>query len=164
MRNRSFTDDQPRPVYGRLPIDGPRELAATLDQLAEAAFFGLPLIDLSPMRADPTRPSSVRVFGKSLHMLTLGWALAVLWLWAAGLQQSVLRDGGVPPDYGLRTLALGALSAGVMESLALWITNRIGRAPSRLLERREWHHAFWWSFFPNLMLWATVYLMIVASY
>jgi hypothetical protein len=164
MRKRSIADEHSSPLYGRLPVDGPRELAATLDDLAEAAFFGLPLIDLSPMRADPTRPSSVRVFGKSLHMLTAGWVVAVVWLWLAGLQQSALRDGAVPGDYGVRTLVLGAISAVLLEAFALWITNRTGRAPSRRLERREWHHAFWWSFFPNAMLWATVYLMILAAY
>jgi hypothetical protein len=155
---------EPPPVYGRLPSQGPCELAATLDRLAEAAFFGLPLIDLSPMRVDHTRPSSVRVFAKSLHMLAGGWTLSVLWLWLAGLQQSLVRDGAIPGDFGAPILVFGLVAGAVLEAAALWATGRIGKAPTRMLERREWHHAFWWSFCPNVMLLATVYLMVLASY
>jgi hypothetical protein len=155
---------EPPPMYGRLPWEPPRELAASLDRLTEAAFFGLPLIDLSPMSVDPTRPSAVRVFGKSLHVLAGGWLLAVVWLWLAGLQQALLRDGGVPQNYGLPLLLVGTAAGIVLATFGYMVTARTGRAPNRRLERREWHHAFWWSFFPNAMLWVTVYLMIGLSY
>lgn len=153
----------PSNFYGRLPLDGPTDLAATLDRISEAALFGLPLIHL-PMPFDPTRPSAVRVFGKSMHVLALGWMIAVVWLWVAGVQQHMLREGGMPADYGLPLLAFGAVIGMVLEAAALPVTRWTGRAPNQTLERREWRHAFWWSLVPNAMLWATVYLMIASAY
>jgi hypothetical protein len=154
---------EPFRVYGKLSWDRPGELAAAIDRLSEAALFGLPLINL-PMIFDPTRPSSVRVFGKSLHMLTAGWALSVVAIWFAGVQQSMLRDGVAPADYGLAVLLTGVVSSLLLEAFAFWVTRQTGRAPLATLQRREWHHAFWWSLFPNLMLWATAYLMISSAY
>jgi hypothetical protein len=113
---------------------------------------------------DPNKPSSVRVFGKSLHFLTAGWVGAVGWLWFAGLEQYVLRNGSAPADFGLSTLAMGVVSAIAIEAAAIGCVRWTGRAPHRWLERQEWHHAFWWSAVPNLLLLATVYLMIVAAY
>jgi hypothetical protein len=47
---------------------------------------------------DPSKPSGIRVFGKSLFMLAAGWGLAV-----AALAQSAVR----PEVFGLSRLGLG---------------------------------------------------------
>jgi hypothetical protein len=47
--------------------------------------------------------------------------------------------------------------------VARWMTRAAGPAPEAGLERREWHHAFWWALVPNAMLLGTVYLMIAAA-
>jgi len=111
----------------------------------------------------PDFPSGVRVFAKSLHWLAAGWFVAVVWLWVAMLRQHMLRRGGMPPDYALASLIQGFVSAAALEMLALWCVRATGKAPNRPLERREWHHAFWWSAFPNLMLIGTAYLLILSS-
>ena len=113
---------------------------------------------------DPNKPSSVRVFGKSLHFLTAGWVAAIAWLWLAGLEQYVVRNGSAPADFGMSTLIAGMVSAIGIEAAAIGCVRWTGRAPARWLERQEWHHAFWWSAVPNLLLLATVYLMIGAAY
>lgn len=109
-------------------------------------------------------PSSVRVFAKSLHWLAAGWALSVGWLWIAGIRQQLVRQGGVPLDFGMATLVAGSLSTLAIEIFAVWLIRSIGTAPHPVLEQREWHHAFWWSLVPNLLLVGTAYLMIVASW
>jgi len=106
-------------------------------------------------------PSQVRVFGKSLHLLAAGWLVTVAWLWIAELRQHVRRHDLLPPDYALATLVTGALWAVVLEAIAWKVVRWTGRAHSTTLQRREWHHAFWWSFFPNVMLLYTAYLLIV---
>lgn len=112
---------------------------------------------------DFSQISSVRVFGKSLHWLAAGWTGSVVWLWIAGVRQHLLRQGAMPDDYGASMLVGGVLSAIVIEAMAITVVRWTGRAPRPGLERREWQHAFWWSLVPNLLLFATVYVMIVAS-
>jgi hypothetical protein len=34
-------------------------------------------------------------------------------------------------------------------------------APGVAAPTREWHHAFWWTLVPNILLLGTVYLMIL---
>lgn len=108
-------------------------------------------------------PSGVRIFAKSLHWLAAGWFVAVVWLWFAALRQQMLRRGDMPPDYALSSLLQGFISAAAIAVLAVWCVRATGQAPTSRLERREWHHAFWWSAFPNLMLIATAYLLILSS-
>jgi hypothetical protein len=109
---------------------------------------------------DFSEPSSVRVFAKSLHWLAAGWMASIMWLWLAGLRQHVMRMGMLPDDMGASMLAAGIMSAIAIEGTALVLVRWTGRAPRPGLERREWQHAFWWSFVPNLFLLATAYLMI----
>jgi hypothetical protein len=106
---------------------------------------------------DPSAPSSVRVFGKSMHVLAAGWVLAIGWLWLDALQQHQFRTG-VPFDL------LGAVS-GLLPALVLgaigWTFARVaGRAPYVELQRREWWHACWWSLVPVAMLLVTVWLIV----
>jgi hypothetical protein len=109
-------------------------------------------------------PSQVRIFSKSLHLLAVGWFVAVGWLWLAELRQHVRRYDVPPPDYAMATLMSGVLSAVVLEIVALLFVKWTGSASTPTLQRREWHHAFWWSFFPNMMLIYTVYVLIFGVY
>ena len=108
-------------------------------------------------------PSSVRVFGKSVHMIAWGWFASVWWLWLAGVRQHLRRQGTMPPDYGVSVLLGGAAVGVVIWAIAKWLTRATGPAPHPDLEWREWHHAFWWAAVPNAMLLGTVYLMILAT-
>ena len=109
-----------------------------------------------------TRPSGVRIFAKSLHMMALGWFICVMWLWGAGVRQHMRRHETLPEDYGASVLVAGFVAGGLLELFALAMTKWVGRAPAVVLERREWHHAFWWALCPNAMLLTTVYVMIAA--
>jgi hypothetical protein len=109
-----------------------------------------------------SRPSAVRVFAKSLHVMAVGWFVCVLWLWGAGLRQHYRRAEALPPDYGADVLVAGITAGLILQLVAGATTRWTGRAPSGPLERREWHHAFWWALCPNLMLLGTVYVMIAA--
>jgi hypothetical protein len=112
---------------------------------------------------DFSEPSSVRVFGKSLHWLAAGWMTAITWLWLAAIRQSMLRRGIIPDDYGMPTFLAGVVSALVLEGIAILLVRWTGRAPRPGLERREWKHAFWWAVVPNALLLVTVYVMIEAT-
>jgi hypothetical protein len=106
------------------------------------------------------RPSSLRVFGKSLRVLALGWVTTIAWLWVAEIRQHVRRHDVVPADYALATLATGTLAALVLEGLALAWMRWTGAAGTPSLQRREWRQAFWWAVFPNLLLLYSAYVMI----
>lgn len=106
------------------------------------------------------RPSALRVFGKSLRMLAVGWALTVGWLWIAELRQHVRRHDALPTDYALATLATGTVAGLVLEGLAAIWMRWTGTAGTEALQRREWQHAFWWAVFPNAMLLYAAYIMI----
>lgn len=108
------------------------------------------------------RPSGVRIFAKSVHMMALGWLICVLWLWGAGIRQHVRRYETLPPDYGAAVLVSGVAAGVLLELVAFGMTTWTGRAPGAGLERREWYHAFWWALCPNAMLAATIYVMIAA--
>lgn len=110
------------------------------------------------------RPSHLRIFAKSLHVLAVGWVLAVAWLWMAGLRQHVRRHDVLPDDFGIGTLITGTVSAVVIEVLAILFVRWTGSAASAPIQRREWHHAFWWAAFPNLLILYTVYLLIFGVY
>ena len=139
--------------------------------MADYAGGTLPFIPLTVPLAEARRlfmtdfsdPSSVRIFGKSLHWLAAGWMTAIGWLWIAALNQAVLRRGALPEDFGAPTLIGGLLSALAIEAVAIMVVRWTGRAPRPGLERREWHHAFWWSAVPNALLFMTVYVMIEAT-
>lgn len=109
---------------------------------------------------NPNAPSSVRVLGKSMYVLAAGWTAAIGWLWVAAIQQHLLRRNVPPPFYAMDTVVSGILPALAMALVGWWIARMAGRAPYAQLERREWWHAFWWSIFPNIMLFVTVWVMI----
>jgi hypothetical protein len=122
-----------------------------------------PFIEFPSPMSDPYRPSPVRVFGKSLHLLAAGWIASVGWLWFAGMRQQLLRQGAVPDDLGFSMILAGAISALALEGIAIAMVRWTGRAPLRVLEREEWQQAFWWSLAPNVLLLVTAYLMILAA-
>ncbi len=114
---------------------------------------------------DSSRPSAIRVFGKSMYVFAAGWLIAVAWLWGAGLYQQIYRHGTPPPNYAAGLAIIG----GVIPSFFIFLCGKIigrlaGRAPETRLERREWWHAFWWAFVPNAQLFATVWIMIREGY
>ncbi len=106
------------------------------------------------------RPSAVRIFGKSLRVLAIGWALAVAWLWFAEMRQHIRRHEVLPPNYAAATLAAGTVATLALEALALAFMRWTGAADTHALQRREWIHAFWWALFPNAMLLYAAYVMI----
>jgi hypothetical protein len=109
------------------------------------------------------RPSSLRVFAKSLHLLALGWLTGVVWLWIAQIQLSVQRYGIAPEGYGVRTLIEGLLPALLVELMGIGTDALIARAPESGDSRREWRHALLWTLFPNLFLLGMVYLIIASG-
>jgi len=109
----------------------------------------------------PARPSSLRVFEKSLHCLSAGWLVSVGWLWLAQLEQSLRRDSALPDNYAVLTLIEGAAPAIAIELSARFLGRWLVAAPGIADPRREWHHAFWWTLVPNIMLLGTTYLMVL---
>jgi hypothetical protein len=103
---------------------------------------------------DPSKPSGVRVLGRSMFMVAAGWLVAIAWLWAAALQ--------VP---GPLHLALGSIAPALAPALLMALVGyafrrRLGRAPYSELEWREWRHAFGWSIVPNALLLSTAWVII----
>lgn len=113
--------------------------------------------------SDTSQPSGVRIFGKSLHVLGVGWAISILWLWLAGVRQHVYRFGTVPDDFAVSLLVAAAIPALALSLLARAFGRMTGRAPTEAQEKREWEHAFWWSLFPNVCLLLAAYLMIFGN-
>jgi hypothetical protein len=121
----------------------------------------LPRLQTHPtVMTDTRRPSSVRVFGKSLYVLAAGWMLSVTWLWIAEVRQHIYRFGTRPDGLAWSTIVGGAIPAVLIALLALGFTRMIGNAASPGQDRIEWNHAFWWTLLPNLFLLATAYIMI----
>ena len=106
------------------------------------------------------RPSAIRVLHKSLHLLSAGWFASVWWLWLAQIEQGLRRLGMVPGDYAAATLIVGAIPVILVEICAGLLGKWMVTAPGVAAPGREWHHAFWWTLVPNLMLIGTAYLMI----
>jgi hypothetical protein len=139
--------------------------------MADYASGPLPFVPLTVPLAEARRlfmtdfsePSSVRVFGKSLHWLAAGWMAAIWWLWLASLNQALVRRGVMPENYGASILVAGLLSALAIEFVAILFGRWTGRAPRPGLERREWRIAFWWAAVPNALLFLTVYVMIEST-
>jgi hypothetical protein len=109
---------------------------------------------------NPHAPSAVRVLGKSMYVLAAGWIVSIAWLWIATLQQHLVRQGIAPDNYALDTIGGGLFPALIMGLIGLGIDRWAGPAPHKWLHRREWVHAFWWSFVPNVLLFITVWIMI----
>ncbi len=108
----------------------------------------------------PPMPSQIRVFGKSMFVFAAGWVGAVAWLWIAELQQFIRRHGEAPPNYAANTMSVGFVPAVLITLCGFFVARWTGPAPHSELERREWWHAFWWSFVPNWLLFGTVWVMI----
>lgn len=109
------------------------------------------------------RPSSVRVFGRSMYFFAVGWAVAVGWLWIAEVQQHVTRHGEPPPSYAMSTMRAGAIPTIAIALLGTLVDRWAGRTQDPVLQRMEWRHAFWWSLVPNALLLLTVWVMIQAA-
>ena len=109
---------------------------------------------------DTSRPSAVRVFGKSLYMLAGGWVTSVLWLWLVGLRQYVDRFGTTPDDFSVSLVLAGVIPMLALALLARTFGKLPGVAAKAVQEKHEWWHAFWWALFPNLFLLATACLLI----
>lgn len=139
--------------------------------VADYAGGSLPFIPLTVPLAEARRlfmtdfsePSSIRVFGKSLHWLAAGWTVAIWWLWLASINQSLVRRGVLPDNYAISILIAGLVSALAIEGAALLMGRWTGRAPRPGLERREYRIAFWWAAVPNALLFLTVYVMIEST-
>jgi hypothetical protein len=132
----------------------------SLEAALDAAFLTAHLPNLSQHVIDPDAPSAVRVLGKSMYVLAGGWIASVVWLWFATVEQHVLRRGTVPDYYAVGTLLSGMIPAFVLWLIGAGIARWTGPAPNKWLHRREWIHAFWWSFVPNALLLFTVWVML----
>lgn len=108
---------------------------------------------------DPSAPSAVRVFGKSMHVLAAGWLLATGLLWFATLPQHQLGTGVALSLDWMETVS-GVLPAVALAAIGWAFARVAGRAPYIELQRREWWHACWWSLIPIAMLLATVWLIV----
>src|SRR5436190_22529037 len=106
------------------------------------------------------RPSSIRVFVKSLHFIAAGWLLGVIWLWLSQIQENVSRFGVPPEGYAVSTLIDGIFPAALVELAALYLADMLRKGPGTEQRWREWHHAFWWALVPNLLIFGTAYLLI----
>ena len=107
-----------------------------------------------------SRPSAIRVLVKSLHLIAAGWLLSVGWLWLSQIQLNISRFGVPPEAYAVTTLVEGFFPAALVELLALRVADVVRKAPGTEQRRREWHHAFWWTLVPNLLIVGTAYLLI----
>jgi hypothetical protein len=103
----------------------------------------------------------MRVLEKSLHLLSAGWFVSVLWLWLAQIEQSLRRLEQLPDYYAAGTPIVGAVPVVLVELCAVMLARWMVTAPGIAAPSREWHHAFWWTLVPNLMLVGTAYLMIL---
>jgi hypothetical protein len=113
---------------------------------------------------NPLAPSAVRVLGKSMYVLAVGWFVSICWLWVASIQQSLYRHDEAPPYYAIGTLFSGAVPALGLAFVG-WAWGKLtGRAPVPSLERREWWQAFWWSLVPNLLLLTTIWILLQDGY
>jgi hypothetical protein len=109
------------------------------------------------------RTSAVRVFGKSMHTLAVGWIASIAWLWIAEIQQHLLRQGVTPPGYAVDTLILGLIPAALFSLVGRTINRWAGAAPDARMQRREWIHAVLWAVVPTALLLGTVWVMIQES-
>src|SRR5215208_6658430 len=100
---------------------------------------------------DPSAPSAVRVFGKSMHVLAGGWVVAIGWLWLETLRHQQLGIG-LPLRLDAMETVAGVLPAVALTAIGRAFARIAGRAPYIELQRREWWHACWWSLVPIAML------------
>ncbi len=107
-------------------------------------------------------PSAVRVFAKSLHILSLAWVVSVSFLWAAEVHQDARLTSAASFDPHWTTVLEGVAPGLAIEACAFavgaWTEPT---TPTALADtRREWIHAFWWSILPIALLLETVYVTI----
>jgi hypothetical protein len=108
---------------------------------------------------DPSKPSGVRVLGRSMFVLAAGWLLAIGWLWLTGLQ----RPGLLAQISAAQAMAAAAIPAALLVLVGCVFSRYLGRAPYPELEWREWRHAFGWSLVPNGLLLSTVWIILNAE-
>jgi hypothetical protein len=125
----------------------PSYLFSSLPHLHERVIF------------DPSKPSGVRVLGRSMFMLAAGWLLATGWLWLIGLK----HPGLLTQLSAGETIAAAVIPAALMVLIGCVFGRYIGRAPYAELEWREWRHAFGWSLVPNGLLLSTVWIILSAE-
>ena len=106
-------------------------------------------------------PSSIRVFGKSLRLIAVGWILCIAALVAEQLRVAYRRD--VSADVGFEMFLMLVIPALVLEWGSAAIAKLGGASPDPLHHRREWIHAMWWALFPIVMLFFTLYIMVSPS-
>jgi hypothetical protein len=108
---------------------------------------------------DPSKPSGVRVLGRSLFMIAAGWLLASGWLWLTAVQQPGMSSHA----FGLATIAAATVPAAIMALIGYLFGRYVGRASYPELNWREWRHAFGWSIVPNALLLSTAWLILTTA-
>lgn len=105
---------------------------------------------------DPSKPSGVRVFGRSMFVIAAGWLLASGWLGVSALQQPGLSAHHFAPA----SIAAALVPALLMVLVGYGVGRYAGRARYAELNWREWRHAIWWSVVPNALLLSTVWVVL----
>src|SRR3954454_21681100 len=155
----------PERLRPRLPptrwvmADYPGDLLS-FEAVLNRAFLTGSLPSFREHMVDPNAPSGIRVLAKSMHVLATGWVASIVWLWLATLQQHVVRHGLAPAGYAVDTVVSGLIPAIVIALGGVLISRWAAGAPNKYVHRREWWHAFWWSFVPNVLLLVTVWVML----
>jgi hypothetical protein len=109
---------------------------------------------------DPSKPSGVRVFGRSMYMVAAGWTVAVGWLWLGSVQPHGWLFGAAAPVQGIVAAIVRLLPALVLVAAGWTVGHFSGRAKYRELNWREWRHACGWALVPNGMVLATVWMIL----
>lgn len=120
-------------------------------------FHLRPCHDYKGMSKHPT-PSAVRVFGKSLRLIAVGWMVCIVGLVAEQIRLAQRRD--VDANVGVDMFLMLVVPALVLEWGYAIVAKFGGAAPDPLHNRREWIHACWWALFPVVLLLFTLYLMV----
>jgi hypothetical protein len=103
-------------------------------------------------------PSSVRVFGKSLRLMAIGWVVSIVGLVTEQIRLAQRRE--VDANIGFEMFFMLVVPALLLEWGYALVVKFSGHAADPLHNRREWIHAFWWALFPVGLLMFTVYLMV----
>jgi hypothetical protein len=103
-------------------------------------------------------PSAVRVFGKSLRLIAVGWVLCIVGLVAEQIRLAHRRE--IDANVGLDMFLMLVVPALLLEWGYAVVAKFSGSAPDPAHSRREWIHACWWALFPVVLLIFTLYLMV----
>lgn len=103
-------------------------------------------------------PSAVRVFGKSLRLIAIGWIVCIVGLVAEQLRLAQRRE--VTADVGIEMFLMLVVPALLLEWGSAAVAKFGGSTSDPLHSRREWIHACWWALFPVALLFFTLYIMV----